>query len=67
MQNFVCQNNLRMAGKELRVIYSIRKEKLRFYGSWDIIFQNYVFFNDAHLARHGEAQNKFEEFFKAIY
>lgn len=41
-----------------------RKKRLRFNSTWDIILLKSVVFNEAHIVRHGEAQQKFEDVLK---
>lgn len=44
----------------------IRKKRMRFNPSWDNILLKSVVHADAHLARHGESQNRFEQVLKCF-
>lgn len=43
---------------------TIKKRRLRFNTTWDIILLKAVVFGEAHLAKHGESQHRFEEVLK---
>lgn len=42
----------------------IRKRRIRFSKAWDVLLLKTILVEEAHLARHGEAQNRFEDVLK---
>lgn len=58
-RNNISQNNTG-GGTMTPLSGMIRKKRLRFNNAWDIILLKLVVFGEAHLARHGECQNRFQ-------